>query len=270
MSQSPSPDPLTSTPPQPPPIRAPEDQLGLHRLANAALKAASPAPSTASSSRDSFVVIPQQQSTLLLPASQTPAPTPVQQNDGARPDPMALIAQSIAALAAQSTTTAQSIAALIAQSTANAQAVTAMSDRLARLELECADALHVHPTNAASLPTLSSPTPAPLSIAVIDRTPAPALLSHADHQSSVAPTDVARRTTSTFGAQVPMLPIVPAVSVVSLPPVTLTPNPPTPSIATSAAESLPFQSSLSLVVSPSASSAVPNSAAPCRVGRSRS
>ena len=59
-----------------------------------------------------------------------------------------------------------------------------------------------------------------------------------------------------------MLPTVPVVSDVSLPPFTLTPNPPTPTIATSAAEPLPFQSSLSLVVSPSASSAVPNSAAP--------
>ena len=92
MSQTPSPDPLTATPPPSPEIRVPDDQLALHRLANAALGAASPAPSTASSSRDSFVVLPRQQSRVLLPASQTPAPTAVQQNDGARPDPMALIA----------------------------------------------------------------------------------------------------------------------------------------------------------------------------------
>ena len=193
MSRTPSPDPLTATPPPPPPIRAPDDQLALHLLANAALGAAPPPPSTASSSRDSFVVLPQQQSTLLLPASQTPAQTPVQQNDGVRPDPIALIAQSIAALAAQSTTTAQSIAALVAQSTANAQAVTAISDRLARLELERGDALHAHPTNAGLPPSLSSPTQAPLSIAVIDQTPAPALPPSADHQSSVVPIDVARQ-----------------------------------------------------------------------------
>ena len=137
-----------------------------------------------------------------------------------------------------------------------------MSDRLARLKLEFADALHANPTNAKPLPSLSSATQATSSIAVIDRTAAPALLSPGENQSSVAPTDVARRTTSTFSAHVPMLPTVPAVSVVSLPPLTLIPNPPTPSIATSAAEPLPFQSSLSLVVSPSASSAVQYSAAP--------
>ena len=151
----------------------------------------------------------------------------------------------------------------MAQSTAFAQAVAAISDRLALLELEPANALNAYSytTNAAPPPSPSSLTQALSSIAVIDRTPAPALPPDG-HQSTVAPIDVARRRKSTSGALVSMLPRVPAASVVSLPPSTLTPNPPTPSIATSAAEPLLFQSSLSLVVSSSASSAAPKSAAP--------
>ena len=49
MSRTPSPDPLTWTPPPPPPIRAPDDYLALHRLANAALGAASRPPPRAGS-----------------------------------------------------------------------------------------------------------------------------------------------------------------------------------------------------------------------------
>ena len=231
MSRTPSPDPLTSTHPPPPPIRAPDDQLALHRLANAALLAASPAALTASSSRDSFVFLPKQQSTLLRTALQTAAPTPMQQNNGARSNRITQIAQSIKALAPQSTTTAQSIAARVTQSTANAQAVTAIFYRLARLELERGNALNVHPIKAAPSTSLSSPIPAPSSIAVIDRTPAPALSPTADNQSSVAPIDVAFLTNSMSSAPIPMLLTNPAVSVVSVASSTLTPNPPTPSIA---------------------------------------